>query len=68
MGGQDGPLVLQGGCSSGVRAPAREEPGGVSPPLGELSCLCSGPRCITCGLSWCQYLSSRGWVGLSEGW
>ena len=43
MGGQEGPWVLPGGCSSGVRAPAREEPGGVSPPLGELSCLCGGP-------------------------
>ena len=43
VGVQEGPWVLPGGCSSGVRAPAREEPGGVSPPLGELSCLCGDP-------------------------
>ena len=63
-----GSALRSGNSAASAVIPAREEPGGVSPLLGELSCLCGGPHCLTCGLSWCWYFFSRGRAGLSKGW
>ena len=38
-----GSALLSGNSAASAVVPAREEPGGVSPPLGELSCLCGDP-------------------------